>query len=135
MSSVSTTNISGTDNDFDRPSATEVSLYRLPGTSCLYVFSLLHVARRARPEGARKLSPGFTLGWCKNKRFALKGLESVRDPVQGFGYGFAVPGGPFRANSGGGNQPRVNPGLCSFGQFGPRIRNPNSRAFGSYARR
>jgi hypothetical protein len=26
------------------------------------VFSADHTARRARPEGARKLSPGFTLG-------------------------------------------------------------------------
>ena len=29
--------------------------------------------------------------------------------------------GPFRAHSGGGNQPRVNPGLCFFGHFGPWI--------------
>jgi len=28
----------------------------------LYVFSAGHTARRARPEGARELSPGFTLG-------------------------------------------------------------------------
>jgi len=35
VSSVSTTNISGTDNDFDRPSGTEASPHRYPGTSCL----------------------------------------------------------------------------------------------------
>jgi hypothetical protein len=35
MSSVSTTNISGTDNDFDRPPGDGVSLHRYPGTSCL----------------------------------------------------------------------------------------------------
>jgi len=28
----------------------------------LYVFSASHTARRARPVGARELSPGFTLG-------------------------------------------------------------------------
>ena len=27
-----------------------------------YVFSVGHMARRVRPEGTRKLSPGFTLG-------------------------------------------------------------------------
>jgi hypothetical protein len=31
---------------------------------------------------------------------------------------FAVPAGPFRANSGG-DFPRVNPGLSYFGHFGP----------------
>src|ERR1700722_15474868 len=44
------------------------------------VFSAGHMARRARPEGARELSPGFTPGlpWVSgNKRFALmKGLEA-----------------------------------------------------------
>jgi hypothetical protein len=29
--------------------------------------------------------------------------------------------GPFRADSGGGNSPRVNPELCFIGRFGPRI--------------
>src|SRR5271166_4425687 len=40
MSSVSTTNISGTDNDFGRPSGTGVSLYRYPGTSYLATIML-----------------------------------------------------------------------------------------------
>src|SRR5271165_162222 len=40
MSSVSTTNISGTDHDFDRPSGTGVSLYRYPGTSYLATIML-----------------------------------------------------------------------------------------------
>src|SRR5271166_1774635 len=44
MSSVSTTNISGTDkgtdNDFGRPSGTGVSLYRRPGTSYLATIML-----------------------------------------------------------------------------------------------
>jgi hypothetical protein len=40
MSSVSTTNICGTDNDFDRPSGTGVSLHRYPGTLCLATISL-----------------------------------------------------------------------------------------------
>jgi hypothetical protein len=39
MNSVSTTNIS--DHDFDRPSGTGASLHRYPGTSCLYVFSVI----------------------------------------------------------------------------------------------
>jgi hypothetical protein len=30
-----------------------------------YVFSVGYTARRFRPEGARKLSPGFTLGKSK----------------------------------------------------------------------
>ena len=30
----------GTDNDFDRPSGTEASLHRYPGTSCLATISL-----------------------------------------------------------------------------------------------
>ena len=38
--SVSTTNICGTDNDFDRPSGTGASLQRDPGTSCLATISL-----------------------------------------------------------------------------------------------
>jgi len=40
MSSVSTTNISGTDNDFGRPSGTGVFLYRYPGTSYLATIML-----------------------------------------------------------------------------------------------
>src|SRR5271165_3151609 len=40
MNSVSTTNISGTDNDFGRPSGTGVSLYRYPGTSYLATIML-----------------------------------------------------------------------------------------------
>src|SRR6202030_1509401 len=35
----------------------------------------------------------------------------------------AVPDGPFRANSVGGELPRVNPGLCFLGHFGPWIGN------------
>jgi hypothetical protein len=34
---------------------------RVDGRS-IYVFGAGHMVRRARPEGARKLSPGFTLG-------------------------------------------------------------------------
>src|SRR6478736_5897955 len=40
MSSVSTTNICGTDNDFDRPLRDGASLHRYPGTSCLATISL-----------------------------------------------------------------------------------------------
>ena len=40
MSLVSTTNISGTDNDFDRSSGTGASLHRYPDTSCLATISL-----------------------------------------------------------------------------------------------
>src|SRR5271165_2794737 len=40
MSSVSTTNISGTDNDFGRPSGTGVFLYCYPGTSYLATIML-----------------------------------------------------------------------------------------------
>ena len=40
MSSVSTTNISGTDHDFGRPSGTGVFLYRYPGTSYLATITL-----------------------------------------------------------------------------------------------
>jgi hypothetical protein len=40
MSSLSTTNICGTDHDFDRPSGTAASLNRYPGTSCLATISL-----------------------------------------------------------------------------------------------
>ena len=40
MSSVSTTNICRTDNDFDRPLRDGASLHRYPGTSCLATISL-----------------------------------------------------------------------------------------------
>ena len=69
-----------------------------------YVFSASHTARRARPkaEGARNAHA-----------IRFKGSEPI----------LAVPNGPFRANSGGGEFPRVNPGLCFLGHFGPRIGN------------
>src|SRR3984957_7636151 len=43
----------------------------------------------------------------------------------------AVPGGPFRAHSGGGKLPRVNPGLSYFGHFGPRIGWPRTLRIGA----
>jgi hypothetical protein len=81
--------------------------------------SVSHTARRARPEGARKLSPGFTLGKAKYtfRPEGARNADAVRfegsEPI------LAVPGGPFRANSGGWRFPRVNPGLCFLGHFGP----------------
>ena len=46
--------ISGTDNGFDRPFGTGASLHRYPGTSHLYVFSLLN--RPGRPVVLRTRS-------------------------------------------------------------------------------
>jgi len=86
-----------------------------------------HMARRARPEGARKFSPGFTQGlpWVSgNKRFALKGLEAHAIRSRGLEL---IPGPYLVALSGlirWGKLPRVNPGLSYFGHFGPRIGRP-----------
>jgi hypothetical protein len=47
----------------------------------------------------------------------------------------AVSRGPFRANSGGENLPRVNPGLSSLGHFGPealRARLRSHRPSGTF---
>jgi hypothetical protein len=57
------------------------------------------------PEGARKLSPGFTLGKPKltfrpegaRNAHAIRNIGS--EPIP------AIPGGPFRASSVGGNYP------------------------------
>ncbi len=40
-----------------------------------YLFSVSHTARRARPEGARKLRAQGSPWVRRNIRFALKGLE------------------------------------------------------------
>ena len=55
--------------------------------------------KRFRPEGARNT---HAIRW--------KGSEPI----------LAMPGGPFRAHTGG-EFPRVNPGLCFLGRFGPRM--------------
>jgi hypothetical protein len=61
MSSVATINISGTDkgtdNDFDRPSATGVFLYRYPGTSYLATIVLsIRDKIHSSPEALLKLT-------------------------------------------------------------------------------
>src|ERR1700726_3153686 len=68
MSSVSTTNISGTDNDFDRPSGTGASLHRYPGTSCLATISLSlrdksHSPIEAPAPYLRAIQPWAMLSW------------------------------------------------------------------------
>src|SRR5271165_4048740 len=100
MSSVSTTNISGTDpgtdHDFGRPSGTGVFLYRYPGTSYLATIMLslrdkIHssaeallkltlMRRRPNPEGCtqQRCSTSLRLG-------ALAGFQrsqTVRKPIR-----------------------------------------------------
>ena len=78
--------------------------------------------RRTAPKGQESLAQG--LPWVKqNKRFALKGLEMRMRSCSNVWNRFSPHlAAPFRANSGG-ELPRVNPGLCFLGHFGPRIGN------------
>src|ERR1700722_887251 len=62
----------------ERPGLNHTRLvYRL--LNPLFVFSARHTARKARPEGARKLSPGFTLGFGFIVE-TLKGRPLTRRP-------------------------------------------------------
>jgi hypothetical protein len=98
-----------------------------------------------RPEGPRKGSPGFPmflapvirpegpapkgpeslaqgLPWAsRNKRSALKGLEMPTRPGSKVRSRFSpclvAPSGLIRL----GRSPKVNPGLCYLGHFGPQI--------------
>ena len=82
MSSVSTTNISGTDqgtdHDFGRPSGTGVFLYRYPGTSYLATITLsLRDKIHSSAEALLKLTLQVTLlrdpGWHYPKQVGLRG--------------------------------------------------------------
>src|ERR1700722_17468298 len=77
---------------------------------------------RSAPKGQESLAQG--LPWVsRNKRFALKGLEtrtrSASNVRSRFSPYLVAPSGLIRV----GESPRVNPGLCFLGHFGPQIRN------------
>jgi hypothetical protein len=92
----------------------------------LYVFSPVHTARSGQ-ESLAQGSPWVSLKRC----LALKGREIRRNSTQVASRFSPCLTCPFRADSGGGNSPRVNPGLCFAGRFGPRIykiwKYPNRR--------
>src|SRR5208337_2400370 len=74
MSSVSTTNISGTDNDFGRPSGTGVSLYRYPGTSYLATIML---SLRDKIHSSAEALLKLTLMGMRSRASGVARLEAV----------------------------------------------------------
>src|SRR5271157_5704681 len=90
MSSVSTTNISGTDpgtdHDFGRPSGTGVFLYRYPGTSYLATITLslrdkIHSSAEAllkfNAYGIRSRASGAARPWNNAQKGATRGKRGL----------------------------------------------------------
>jgi hypothetical protein len=93
----------------------------LPIPYILSLFPGLKTRKRfapvTRPEGPGELSPGFTLGWPKKNALRPEGARDTRPGWSGSSLYPAAPSGLILL----GNSPRVNPGLSSFGHFGPHI--------------
>ncbi len=94
-----------------------------PGTECRICLASVIRLDGPAPKGPENLAQGsgFTLGKAKYT-FRPEGAGNANaDAVRFEGSEpiLAVPGGPYRANSGGWRFPRVNPGLCFLGHFGP----------------
>jgi hypothetical protein len=89
----------------------------------LYEFSPVPTARSGL-ESIAQGSPRVHPGLARKRCLALKGER--REGMQHKVASRSLPwlAGPFRADSGGKftqGKPRLNPGLCFVGRFGPRI--------------